>query len=102
MKSMKKRFYEKGTHSSIDFSCVHLVYFIEKEPEPKKLTLVERGIVTKVVPDKEPTKVEKSWIKLKDELYKAFLSPFIAVDKAVFGDLFGNPDEKNLRPEKRR
>ena len=90
---------KKGLTLPLIFLVFMLVYFIEKEPEPKKLTLVERGIVTKVVPDKEPTKVEKSWIKLKDELYKAFLSPFIAVDKAVFGDLF---DEKNLRPEKRR
>ena len=82
-----------------------LVYFIEKEPEPKKLTLVERGIVTETVPATVPApatrqgNVEESWIKLKDELYKAFLSPFIAVDKAVFGDVF---DEKNLRPEKRQ
>ena len=90
---------KKGLTLPLIFLVFTLVYFIEKEPEPKKLTLLERGIVTKVVPDKEPTKVEKSWIKLKDELYKAFLSPFIAVDKAVFGDLF---DEKNLRPEKRR
>ena len=90
---------KKGLTLPLIFLVFMLVYFIEKEPEPKKLTLVERGIVTKAVPDKEPTKVEKSWIKLKDELYKAFLSPFIAVDKAVFGDLF---DEKNLRPEKRR
>ena len=90
---------KKGLTLPLIFLVFMLVYCSEKEPEPKKLTLVERGIVTKVVPDKEPTKVEKSWIKLKDELYKAFLSPFIAVDKAVFGDLF---DEKNLRPEKRR
>ena len=73
------------------------VYYLEKEPEPTHTGCTRD--CTKVVPDKEPTKVEKSWIKLKDELYKAFLSPFIAVDKAVFGDLF---DEKNLRPEKRR
>ena len=87
----------KGLTLPLILIVFSFVYYIEKEPLPKKPTLVERGIATETVPDKEWSEVEKSWAELKKTFAEVLTDNLIAVDKAVFGDLF---DKKNLRPEK--